>query len=157
MHILFWIVIAIVAYWLIRKSIRRMRFGQIQNEYEAKWELLSPTEKIELLYAFVGFTYKKKSEEAEEASTEKVEPTIHIAQDLYANDLFSDAVKIRASCPKYEEMGKFDLLSEFWERINFHWKIMEMLGDYNFTGTRVELEYVFSNRKQLADMVQLSK
>jgi hypothetical protein len=114
---------------------------------------LSPIEKVELLYAFQGFTYRQELNRRDAAFNKKVPENLKIAQGDYAMDLWDEAEKIRTSCPKYEDLSEVDFLTAFWKNINFHWEAMCFTGDYDFAGTKVELDYIFSNRKELASLI----
>ena len=99
-------VILFFGYFFLRKAIRRHQFNVFQNEFSAKWEVLSSKEKVELLYAFIGFRYRQQFEDFKDTLSDKVSAGSQTAQGLYAGEFYRRSEETREDCPVFEEISR---------------------------------------------------
>jgi hypothetical protein len=64
--------------------------------------------------------------------------------------LYADAFEKRIEkCPAFDQMTEKELNGSFHDLVESHWHTMKATGDYDFTGPRVALQYLFDNRVAL--------
>lgn len=139
----------ILTFLLLRHIFHTIRFRHLLNSFRAKWESLSLEDKTTLLYAIRGHQHRRAADRA--ASSERSKFS---AQELDLSQSVDEMHEIEIMCPRFEEMDLGELNQAFFDEILLHWRSMKLSGDFDYMGTKAELETIFENRDQLARRVK---
>lgn len=142
------IVLTVPAFYLIaRPAYFRMKFEELNQEYLARWRLLSVGEQTKVLYATYGLRIR---EEYDKLESIKRKPGRF--PDLDMDCHFENIQSYSEKCPNFSAMSELELFKAFLKVLESHWTAMRAVGDYDFPGTRVELDHIFGEREVLSQI-----
>ncbi len=128
------------------------RFDELRREYLARWSVLDRAGRVDFLYAEKGLRIQQISAEGDGVIAGQQD------SDRRALDLdicLDDLDRVEASIETYENLTDAELLERFHGLIRSHWIAMCAVADYDFPGTRVELNHLFENRVSLASRARV--